>query len=80
MKSLFFAIAALAIAGCHKEPAATLNETVPNVSTVDANAMPEDANITDVPPDDGDAPADEPAQAKHAKTTTSKTTVKTEHK
>jgi hypothetical protein len=56
---LTLSAAALAIAACHKAatPAAG-SEAVSNITTLDANAMPEDANITAVPPDDGDAPGD----------------------
>ena len=56
---LVLALAPLAIAGCHKsETAAVGNETVSNITTYDANSLPPDANFTDVPPDDGDAPGD----------------------
>ncbi|THD34827.1 MAG: hypothetical protein E7773_14310 [Sphingomonas sp.] len=74
MKRLLILAVALAAAGCHKNEApVAANEGAANITSVDANAMPDDANITDVPADDGDAPAEEPASAKHpAKTPTKK--------
>jgi hypothetical protein len=65
--------AALAIAGCHHAgtPSAA-NEAAANITSVDANAMPDDANITDVPADDGDAPAEDAAPAKHPAKTPAK--------
>ena len=55
---LFLAAATLATAGCHHAAPAPGNEATANITSVDANALPPDANITDVPADDGDAPAE----------------------
>ncbi|HEX4694687.1 hypothetical protein [Sphingomonas sp.] len=64
MNRLFvLAVAALAIAACHSGQApAPANEAAANITTLDTNAMPDDANITDVPADDGDAPGGTNAQ------------------
>ncbi|MDB5679721.1 hypothetical protein [Sphingomonas bacterium] len=61
---LFFVSAAvLALAGCDKA-AQPANDTVANITTLDANSLPPDANITDVPADDGDAPTEAETNAK----------------
>lgn len=66
-------MAALALAACHHADApATANEAAANITSVDANAMPDDANITDVPADDGDAPTEEAAPANHPAKTPAK--------
>lgn len=58
-------MAALALAGCHRGDApAAANDAAANITTVDANAMPDDANITDIPADDGDAPTEAETNAK----------------
>ncbi|QDZ06349.1 hypothetical protein FPZ24_01745 [Sphingomonas panacisoli] len=59
-KLLILAAGALAIAGCHKNdaPAAPANDNAANITALDEGNLTEDANITDVPADDGDAPAD----------------------
>jgi hypothetical protein len=57
-------IAALALVGCHKENAATNGQGVNNITVYDANTLPPDANITDVPADDGDAPTEAETNAK----------------
>ena len=66
---LVLAAAALVIAGCHRAAApAAGNDAAANITAVDPNAMPADANITDVPEDDGDAPVDNgdlPAKTGH---------------
>ena len=61
---LLLATAALAVAGCAKHEATPANEAAANITTVDANAMPPDANITDIPEDEGGAPAEAETNAK----------------
>lgn len=62
---LVLAAAALVTAGCHSGPApAPANDASANITALDTNAMPDDANITDVPADDGDAPGDTETNAK----------------
>jgi hypothetical protein len=62
---LVLAAAALATAGCHSGPAPSpANDASANITAVNVNAMPDDANITDVPADDGDAPGDTETNAK----------------
>ena len=56
---LILCAAAASLAGCHHANApAAANDSADNITAVDANAMPQDANITDVPADDGDAPTE----------------------
>ena len=51
-------LVALAMAGCHHSEVPAGNDDAANITSVEANAMPENANITEVPADDGDAPAE----------------------
>lgn len=67
MKKLIILVAgALAIAGCHKSeaPTAPSNDNAANITALDEGNLSGDANITDVPADDGDAPADVETNAK----------------
>ena len=67
MKRLLILCAAtLAVAGCHKAdaPAAPANDNAANITALDEGNLSGDANITDVPADDGDAPADVETNAK----------------
>ena len=58
MKQLLILVAgALAIAGCQKSaPPAASNDNAANITALDEANLSGDANITDVPADDGDAP------------------------
>jgi hypothetical protein len=66
-KLIILAAGALAVAGCHKAeaPVGPANESGANITALDEGNLTEDANITDVPADDGDAPSDEPAPVKN---------------
>lgn len=66
MKKLtILAVGALAIAGCHKGAAPVgSNDNSPNITALDEGNLSGDANITDVPADDGDAPAETETNAK----------------
>ena len=57
-RHLLVTLVALATAGCHHSEAPAGNDDAANITSVEANAMPENANITEVPADDGDAPAE----------------------
>ncbi|MBS0478353.1 MAG: hypothetical protein JSR79_03520 [Proteobacteria bacterium] len=59
-KLLILTAGALAIAGCHKTeaPEGTANDNAANITALDEANLSDDANITDVPADDGDAPGD----------------------
>jgi hypothetical protein len=54
---LIISAAALALAACHRGDAPAPANDSANITAIDGNALPPDANITDVPADDGDAPA-----------------------
>jgi len=57
--------AALAVAGCHQaEAPAPANDNTANITPLDEGNLSDDANITDVPADDGDAPTDVETNAK----------------
>jgi len=60
MKLIILAASVLAVAGCHKNAAPTgpANDNAANITALDEANLSSDANITDVPADDGDAPAD----------------------
>ena len=56
---LILSATALALAGCHKGAAPVPgNETAANITALDEGNLSADANITELPADDGDAPAE----------------------
>jgi hypothetical protein len=63
---IILAAGALAVAGCHKNeaPAGPANDNATNITALDEGNLSDDANITDVPADDGDAPSDVETNAK----------------
>ena len=55
---LILSAAAMALAGCHHAAAPVPgNEAGANITALDEANLSADTNITDVPADDGDAPA-----------------------
>jgi len=66
MKRLLILCAAtLVVAGCHKNDApAPTNDNAANITALDEGNLSSDANITDVPADDGDAPSEAETNAK----------------
>ena len=62
---LLLSAAALALAGCHHAAApAPGNEAGANITALDEANLSGDVNITDVPADDGDAPAEAETNSK----------------
>ncbi|MBN8815508.1 MAG: hypothetical protein J0J06_08690 [Sphingomonas sp.] len=58
-RTILLCAATLVAAGCHKEaPPPAGNEATANITALDEANLSGDANITDVPADDGDAPAE----------------------
>ena len=59
MKRPLILCSAALVVGCHGN-SATLpaNDSAANITALDEGNLSDDANITDVPADDGDAPSD----------------------
>ncbi len=65
MKRLVMLCSVALVAGCHGGGgAAPANDHVANITAFDEGNLSDDANITDVPADDGDAPSDVETNAK----------------
>jgi uncharacterized lipoprotein YbaY len=64
-KLVILAAGALAIAGCQKGVApAPANDNAANITALDEANLSGDANITELPADDGDAPGEAETNAK----------------
>ena len=62
---LILGAATLAIAGCHgAETPGPANDNAGNITPLDESNLSADANITDVPEDEGGAPGDAETNAK----------------